>query len=211
MVCLGAGTLYVYPTVKTPVLLSLFLVCFSSLLPGADPFRKAPELPFNLPQEGQKLLSSYRGKVVSLEFILTTCVHCQAASKVMTKLQEEYGPQGFQALDVAINGLDEGRTPAAADALVASFKSSFQVGFPVGWIRREQMSSFLGVSMMERMVVPQLVLIDRKGLIHYQTPPMGDANSMAEGTLRQRIQELLALVPVDSTTTTGSKASAKKR
>src|SRR5436309_15913899 len=112
MVCLGAGTLYVYPTVKTPVLLSLFLVCFSSLLPGADPLRKAPELSFNLPQEGQKLLSSYRGMVVSLEFILTTCVHCQAVSKVMTKLHEEYGRQGFQAVDVAIHGLDGGPTPA---------------------------------------------------------------------------------------------------
>src|SRR3954453_9032795 len=103
MVCLGAGTLYVYPTVKTPVLLSLFLVCFSSLLPGANPFRKAPELPFNLPQEGQKLFSSYLGKVVSLEFILTTCDPCQAASILMTKLQEEYGPQGFHVMSVAIN------------------------------------------------------------------------------------------------------------
>jgi thiol-disulfide isomerase/thioredoxin len=197
--------------VKTPALVSILLICFSSLVPGADALRKAPELPFTLPQEGEKLLSSYRGKVVGLEFILTTCVHCQAASKVMTKLQEEFGPQGFQALDVAINGLDEGRTPAAADALVTNFKSTFQVGFPVGWIRREQMSSFLGVSMMDRMVVPQLALIDRKGLIHYQTPPMGDANSMAEQTLRARIQELLAIVPAGSTVTTKSTPGAKKR
>ena len=44
--------------------------------------RKAPELAFNIPGQGQKLLSQYRGKVVALEFILTTCPHCQAASRV---------------------------------------------------------------------------------------------------------------------------------
>jgi thiol-disulfide isomerase/thioredoxin len=155
--------------------------------------RKAPELAFTLPQEGQKLLSQYRGKVVALEFILTTCIHCQAASKVMTRMQQEFGNSGLQALDLAINGLDEGRTPQQADALVQNFRSNFQVGFPVGWIRREEMASFLQFSVMERSVVPQLVLIDRAGYIHYQTPPMGDEKSMQEATIRERIKELLAL------------------
>ena len=52
-----------------------------------------------------------------------TCPHCQAASKLMTKLQEEYGPRGFQAIDVAINGLDEGRNSAQADQLIQAFWS----------------------------------------------------------------------------------------
>jgi thiol-disulfide isomerase/thioredoxin len=155
--------------------------------------RKAPELAFTLPQEGQKLLSQYRGKVVALEFILTTCVHCQAASKVMTRIQQEFGNNGFQALDLAINGLDEGRDPQGADTLVKNFQSNFQVGFPVGWVRRDEMAAFLQFSVMERSVVPQLVLIDRAGYIHYQTPPLGDERSMQEDTIRERIKELLAL------------------
>ncbi len=44
--------------------------------------RKAPELAFSLPAKGQQLLSQYRGKVVALSFIFTTCPHCQAESKV---------------------------------------------------------------------------------------------------------------------------------
>lgn len=158
--------------------------------------RKAPELAFNLPGQGQVLLSHYRGKVVALEFILTTCPHCQAASKTMTKFQQDYGPRGFQALDVAINGLDENRTPSDADALVRTFQTNNQVGFPVGWVARDQMMAFMGFSLADRMVVPQLVLIDRKGYIHYQTPANNNdewSKLMNDDALRQHIEELLAL------------------
>ncbi|MFL6465462.1 MAG: TlpA family protein disulfide reductase [Bryobacteraceae bacterium] len=176
----------------------------------AAQFRKAPELAFTLPQEGQKLLSQYRGKVVALEFILTTCMHCQAASKVMTRMQQEFGNRDFQALDLAINGLDEGRNPQTADALVQSFQSNFQVGFPVGWVRRDDMSSFLQFSVMERSVVPQLVLIDRAGYIHYQTPPMGEEKSMQEETIRERIKELLAMPYAPAKAVGKAHATAKK-
>lgn len=155
---------------------------------GADTttttLRKAPELAFTIPEQGQKLLSQYKGKVIALEFILTNCPHCQAASKVMTKLQQEYGSRGFQALDVAINTTDE--------QVVDAFSKNFQVGFPVGYTPQDQAMAFLGFSMAERFVVPQLLLIDRKGLIHYDTPPLGDPNALKEETIRQRIEELLS-------------------
>ena len=170
-------------------------VVLSSLLlrAQANALHKAPELAFTIPGQGERLLSQYRGKVVGLEFILTTCPHCQIASHLMTRLQSEYGSRGFQALDLAINGLDEGRSAKEADALVQGFSSTYQVGFPVGWVPREQMMTFLQIKPTQRSVVPQLVLIDRKGVIHYQTPPEGDENSMKESTIRQRIEELLSL------------------
>jgi peroxiredoxin len=146
--------------------------------------RKAPELAFNMPGQGQKLLSQYRGKVVALEFIYTTCPHCQAASKVMSKIQNEYGSRGLQVLDVAIN--------PNADLAVADFAKEFQTTFPVGWVTQDQGLVFMGFNMAERFVVPQLILIDRQGMIHYQTPPLGDENSMKESTIEQRIQELLS-------------------
>ncbi len=165
------------------------LAVFAAILFAAETNtpRKAPELAFNVPGQGQKLLSQYRGKVVALEFIFTTCPHCQAASRVMTKYQQEFGSRGFQALDVAIND--------NADLAVDNFVKDYQVGFPVGWTTRDQMLTFMGFSMAERFVVPQLVLIDRKGMIHYQTPPLGDEaylKMMAEDAIRQHIEELLA-------------------
>lgn len=151
----------------------------------ASSLRKAPELTFSIPGQGEKHLSDYSGKVVALEFIFTTCPHCQAASKVMTKLQQEYGSRGLQVIDVAIN--------PNADLLVENFAKDFQVNFPVGWTTPQQMQSFMGFGD-ARYVVPQLVLIDRKGYIHYQTPALsGDEwnKLMAEPAIRQHIEELL--------------------
>ncbi len=177
------------------VLIPFVIALAGASLPAQDAnsTRKAPELSFTIPGQGQKLLSQYRGKVVALEFILTTCPHCQAASRVMTQFQQQYGSRGFQALDLAINGLDDGRNESQANALVETFSRSFQVGFPVGWVVKDQFMGFMGFSVMERFVVPQLVLIDRKGEIHYATPPQGEENAMREPVIRQRIEELLSL------------------
>lgn len=163
--------------------------------------RKVPELAFNIPGQGQKLLSQYRGKVVALEFIYTTCPHCQAASKVMSKLQNEYGSRGLQVLDVAIN--------PNADLAVGDFAKEFQTTFPVAWVTQDQGLAFLGFNMADRFVVPQLVLIDRQGIIHYQTPPLGDENSMKESTLQQRIEELLSAGNSASHRSSGSSKMAR--
>src|SRR5258708_30329778 len=49
------------------------------------------------------LLTSLKGKVVYVQFLFTTCPHCQALSGVLTKLGKDLGPQGFQALGVAFD------------------------------------------------------------------------------------------------------------
>ena len=168
------------------LLTGLILITFSLAAGEPNGLRKAPELAFEVPGQGQKLLSQYRGKVVALEFIFTTCPHCQAASKVMTKFQQEFGPKGFQAIDIAVND--------NADLLVEHFSKDYQVGFPVGWTNRDQMISFMGFSS-SYFVVPQFVLIDRKGYIHYQTPAKEDENwdkLMKEDAIRQHIEELLS-------------------
>ncbi len=186
--------------------LALVSLC---LLADTSTSRKAPELAFTLPGQGEKLLSQYRGKVVALEFILTTCPHCQAASRVMTGFQMQYGPRGFQAIDLAINALDEGRKPDQASLMTETFANSFQVGFPVGFIGRDPMMSFMGFSIMDRMVVPQLVLIDRKGVIRYQTPAASSDEYnklMNDNTIRQHIEELVA-EPVNA----ASRRSVAKR
>jgi thiol-disulfide isomerase/thioredoxin len=171
--------------------------------------RKAPELAFTLPGQGDKLLSQYRGKVVALEFILTTCPHCQEASHVMTQFQQQYGPRGFQAIDLAINALDDNRKPDQAAMMTETFANNFQVGFPVGFIGRDPMMSFMGFSVLDRMVVPQLALIDRKGVIRWQSPAGSSeeyGRMMNETTIRQHIEELLS----EPTAAAGRHTTAKK-
>ena len=140
------------------------------------------------PEKGPQQLSQYRGKVVALEFIFTTCPHCQAASKMMSKLQEELGSRGLQVIDVAVN--------ANADLLVDNFAKDFKVNFPVGWVATDKMMAFMGFDPKDRFVVPQLVLIDRKGMIHYQTPATETAEwdkLMTPEAIRAHIEELLNL------------------
>jgi hypothetical protein len=95
--------------------------------------------------------------------------------------------------------------------MVTRFKNNFQVGFPVGYLPRVQMMTFMGFTPPDRMVVPQLVLIDRKGIIHYQTSaisgPQWDS-VMKEPFLRQHLEELLALGNTTSTPHSKSKMVA---
>jgi thiol-disulfide isomerase/thioredoxin len=172
---------------KTSVALASAILLCSSILGGPESVRKAPELVFTIPSEGQKNLTQYLGKVVALEFIFTTCPHCKAASHLMTKLQQEYGPRGLQVIDVAVN--------PNSDLLVEAFAKEQGVNFPVAWTTSSNMTTFMGFPP-DRYVVPQLVLIDRQGYIHYQTPATEDVNwdkLMKEETIRQNIEKLLAL------------------
>jgi hypothetical protein len=89
--------------------------------------------------------------------------------------------------------VDDGRNRQQADGLVQAFARDFQVGFPVGWVSRDRFMTFMGFSFAEYTTVPQVVVIDRKGNIHYQTTARGDETSRQESTIRQRIEELLAL------------------
>jgi hypothetical protein len=153
--------------------------------------RPTKEFTIVLPSGKQTLLSSYRGKVVMLTGMFTTCPHCQALSKIITKLQGELGPRGFQALGVAFN--DEVNTPnnAANAQVTAQFVSQFQIGFPVGYAPRASVLSYLGISDVESWAVPQVAIIDRKGVIRAQSASRGTADLQSETYLRKYLGELL--------------------
>lgn len=163
------------------------ILCCSNLGATEPPLKKAPELAFRLPDGKEQLLSSYRGKVISLEFIHTTCSHCQQASRVQKRLQQTYGDQGFQAIDVAIN--------PNAESLIGNFASQFQLNFPIGWTTTDQALSFLGFSIMRLYVVPQIVVIDRAGNVRAQTSPNGDDAAMdnirSENSLTALVSQLV--------------------
>src|SRR5580693_10553665 len=148
--------------------------------------RPAKELEVIEPSGRHDLLTSYRGKVVVVQFLFTTCPHCQAYSQLLTKIQGEYGPKGFQALGAAFNEADNG--------MVSNYISQYKVGFPVGPIMRDTVLSFLGFSLMDRLVVPQIVLIDKKGQIREQTEsnPSAPMPLQDEAHLRSSIEKLLS-------------------
>ena len=160
---------------RSVLILSALLAATVLHAEGPSTPRHAPEFVLNLPDGTTKLLSSYRGKVVCIEFLYTTCPHCQHASQVFSKLYTEYGSKGFQPLGVAWNEMSK--------MLVPDFVKSFGVNYPVGFADRDKVLDFLGFSPMMRTVVPQIVWIDRKGMIRSQTQPSeGDEKLRQEAT-----------------------------
>src|SRR3712207_6086797 len=107
----------------------------AALLPGAVIPRPAPELNISTPN-GPVQLSKYKGKVVALEIISTTCPACQKSAGLMSKMNTGFGSKGFQPLAMAIN----------PDANVPEFTRNFGVNFPVGTGKRDDAYSFLQMS-----------------------------------------------------------------
>jgi thiol-disulfide isomerase/thioredoxin len=137
-------------------------------------------------------VSQYRGKVVLLTFILTTCPHCQAATKFLSAIQKEYGPRGLQIVAAAIND--------NADLLVPDFIKEYKPAFPVGYSPRDPVSSFLQHPPEENFYVPAMVFIDRRGMIRGQY--FGDdpfnQHDKQEKNIRAQIESLLRNMPVSS-------------
>jgi hypothetical protein len=94
------------------------------------------------------------------------------------------GSRGFQPIEVAFN-------PEATASSVSAFVQQFGVNFPVGYAKSDSVLSYLGISIMERWVYPEVVVIDRKGVIRAQSPAQGDANLTDENYLRKLIDGLL--------------------
>jgi peroxiredoxin len=185
-------------TMKHLALASFFALGAAAVTATAPVPRKAPEFTIVESSGKQTLLSSYKGKVIVLEFISTSCPHCQHNSVMLTKLHKELGPRGFQPLGVAFNSADNAST-------VANFVKQFGVDFPVGYATPDTVLSYLGFSVMDRYVYPEIVVIDRKGIIRAQSPPEGDPALQDENHLRMMIDGMLK---EGATTTTTKKASA---
>jgi len=146
---------------------------------AADIPRPAPAAVFRKP-DGQVIdLSHYRGKVVALE-----CPHCQRCSRILQKMQNEFGPRGFQALGVATNDMSH--------MLIPEYVKNHDIRFPVGFASRDEANSFLQHPSMLIMYVPQLVFIDRKGIIRAQFGGQDEFFKDEENNVRKQIIALLA-------------------
>jgi hypothetical protein len=123
---------------------------------------------------------------VLIQFLYTNCVHCQATARLNSKLQTDLAPQGLQVLGAAFNA------PAlAAPELIREFISTNAVTFPVGAVTRDNVFAFLGISVMADLRVPQIVILDRHGVIQVQSDPQGSAELQDENHLRAVLGDLL--------------------
>jgi peroxiredoxin len=119
---------------------------------SAKQHRPAPD--FTLPRidGGQLQLSSYRGKVVLLDFWATWCVPCREETPHFVELQQKYGGQGLQIIGVS---MDDSTNP------VHTFYQQFHMNYPVVMGTADVGASYGGV-----LGLPIAFLIDREGRIY---------------------------------------------
>jgi hypothetical protein len=134
---------------------------------------------------GQPLhLSQYKGKVVVMALILTTCSHCQRTTGYLNKLQKELGPRGLQVVESAIE--------ANAENSVGEFSKRFETPYPVGFNGVMDALNFMQHPAMQTPHMPLLAFIDRKGMIRAQHEGNEDFfGDQQEQGLRKEIEALL--------------------
>ena len=129
-------------------------------------------------------VSDYRGKVLCLTFILTTCPHCQKTTELWDNIYPELAPKGFAVVEAALNENPD----------IPGFVSQFKVPFPVGTAGVVAAWNYLQFPKDKRVLVPFLVFIDRKGVIRAQYTLADDASffdNQQEQHMRDEAEKLL--------------------
>jgi peroxiredoxin len=146
--------------------------------------RTSPDFSIVEPSGKQTLLSSFKGKVVVIEFMMSVCPHCQRTSRTISKLYQELGPRGFQPIGIAFE-------PGVTPRMVTGFAQQSGITWLMGYSSPEAVDRYLGRSTMERLMVPQIVVIDREGVVRAQSGSKSDPNLENEEYLRNLIESLL--------------------
>jgi len=148
--------------------------------------RISPEFIINQPSGSTTLLSSYKGKVVMMEFLFLRSEKCLNLARTMNELNEELGPRGFQPVAIAFPAPQSD----ANATLVGYMANYFKLTYPVGYANKDNVDQFLGRGEKDLLRIPQVVIIDRKGMVRAQTG-MDNPQLENESSLRALIDSLL--------------------
>jgi peroxiredoxin len=113
--------------------------------------KKAPQITRTDLNGGNIALTSFRGKVILLDFWATWCAPCQVEMPTFVQWQREYGPQGLQVIGISMD--DD-------PALARRFSARLQLNYPVAMGDEKLGELYGGV-----LGLPLTWLIDRKGIV----------------------------------------------
>ena len=149
--------------------------------------RPLADVPIPTPGGKKINLRQYRGKVVLMMIISTTCADCIKSAEMINRIQKEYGPQGFQA--VAAAG-DEN-----AQYLVEPFAQRYGLTFPVGYLNMSEMVRLADIPKDKRPVAPIFMFIDQSGTVRFQYYGDHPFFKTVDGSTRSIVQGLLKKQP----------------
>jgi peroxiredoxin len=129
------------------------LLCAAALVAAGGP-RRAPGFALMDMKGEMHDLADYRGKVVVLEFMQSTCPHCASFVDILQKAQKKYGDQ------VAI--LAVGNPPADSPATMNQYIAGHQITYPVMLDCGQVAYSYV---LKGKIDLPTVYVIDAKGMI----------------------------------------------
>ena len=144
------------------------LLCGAALF-AAGPLRRAPGFCL-MDTSGQwQDLADYRGKILLVEFMQTTCPHCAAFSTVLNGLKVKYGDK-LAILAIANPPVDSPQT-------MLQFVKGHNLTYPLLLDQGQAAYSYVRTASID---LPTVYLIDANGMIR---------NSWVEGVLTKDIFE----------------------
>ena len=161
--------------------IALALLCSLALF-AADAVRRAPGFCL-IDTNGQwQDLADYRGKIVVVEFMQTTCPHCASFVPVLADLRQKYGDR-VAVLSIALPP----DTPQAMHQFALGHKLSYPLLFDQGQVA----ASYVRAGSIN---FPSVYLIDANGMIreHWEYSPM-TTEVFEGGGLARAIDKLMGI------------------
>jgi peroxiredoxin len=169
-------------------LITVFVVSVFAL-PTVTVLRKSPEFTFADSSGKTTLLSSFKGKVVVMEFLFIKSQHCMRVAMMLNKLNNELRASGFQAVGIVF---DPPNTTETGEQLLPVVVDSLKLTYPLGYASKNAVDSYLGRNGNEILNIPQVVVIDRAGMIRATSGGRGGDPALEdESSLRNLIEGLL--------------------
>jgi peroxiredoxin len=137
----------------------LLFFCLISVSFAQHTPRQVADVPIRTTDGKTIKISQYRGKVVLLVMMLTTCDECLGTMQFMARLQNEMGPRGFQVVAIS---LDESAVVAVP------YAQRYRFPFPMGHLDKDPAVKLLDLNSTAHPVVPTMLFVDWQGKVRFQ-------------------------------------------
>jgi peroxiredoxin len=170
-------------------ILTFFLLAAAAASLSAGPLsgRRVPS--FTLPDMNATYhdILDYRGKVVVVEVMQTTCAHCQTMVPILEKVEQKYGNRvAILTIVVPPDNMDK----------VKDFATRFRITYPILFDCGQAAAALLKVTPENPKVdFPHLFLIDARGMIREDFDWVLDEATLTGNGLFESLDKLLSTAP----------------
>jgi peroxiredoxin len=152
------------------VFLCLLSTCFAQ-----HTGRKCADVPIPLSDGKTIHIPQYHGKAVMIVLMRTDCPECHHTLEFLSRLQNDLGPRGFQAVAIALDD-----NPAN----VGPYAMRYRFPFPVGHLDPTSAIKLMDLNATAHPVVPYIMFVDWQGTVRFQYPGNAPIFNEAEKNLR---------------------------